>query len=130
MASGDVTTLTQDYAALPGSADAAAQHARTVVAEYQPYERQRADDAAAIVKALFLDALTRTSLGGNISLITTIDSERIRFEMHDPGERIPGAQPPIGVHERISALADAYGSAKTRRGRMAYAELHTPVHVR
>ena len=129
MVTGDVTTLTQDYAALPGSADAAAQHARTVVAEYQPHEPQRADDAATIVKSLFLDALTRTSLGGNISLITTIDSERIRFEMHDPDEDIPGAEPPIGVHRRVSALADAYGAARTRTGHMTYAEIHLPVHV-
>lgn len=122
-----MTTLAQDYAALPGSADAAAQHARTVVAEY---ERSRADDAAAIVKGLFLDALTRTGLGGNISLITTVDSEKIRFEMHDPNDDVPGVVPPIGVHERVSALSDGYGSSRTKHGHMAYAEIFLPVHVR
>ncbi|MFN2636805.1 MAG: hypothetical protein ABR585_07260 [Gemmatimonadaceae bacterium] len=114
-------TFSQDYPPLLGSIDAAVQHARTVVGDQQP---DRVDDAAKIVRALFVDALTRTGSAGNISLITSVNSSRIRFEIHDPNTPIPGATLDPDAHRLISALADQYGSGGTRGGHVAWAELH------
>ncbi|WP_326646717.1 hypothetical protein OG884_19005 [Streptosporangium sp. NBC_01755] len=114
-------TFTQDYPALPGSIDAAVQHARTVVKQCQP---DRVDDAEQVVRALFADALTRTPLDGNISFITAVDLSHVRFEIHDANTPVPGALADPGAHRLVSALADRYGSGGTRNGHKAWAELH------
>ncbi|MFD8558217.1 hypothetical protein ACFV1N_13130 [Streptosporangium canum] len=115
-----MSTFAQDYPPLPGSVHAAALHARTIVGEHQP---NRVDDAEQIIRALFADALTRTSPDGNISLITTVDLGRIRFEVHDPNSPQDGAVTDYEAHRLASAKADWYGSAGTRTGHMAWAEL-------
>ncbi|WP_433363860.1 hypothetical protein [Streptosporangium sp. CA-115845] len=114
-------TFTQDYPALPGSIDAAVQHARTVAKQYQP---DRVDDAEQVVRVLFTDALTRTAPSGNISFITTVDFSHVRFEIHDANTPVPGASTNPGTHQLVSALADRYGSGGTRGGHMAWVELH------
>lgn len=116
-----MTTWSQDYPALPGSADAAAHYARTVVAEHLP---GRGDDAGKLVLEIFRIGLCRSSPLSNLNLITIFDDTpktRLRFELHFPNDTFePDAQL---AHQTVSALADAYGEQYTRRGRMIYAEL-------
>lgn len=99
--------FTQDYAPLAGSVDAAALHARTMAAEYQPH---RVDDAETIVRLLIEDALSRTGPDDSISLVTTVTPGGIRFDVHDPNTPIEGVPPVPNVQSRVSARADFYGS--------------------
>lgn len=114
-----MTTWTQDYPALPGSALAAAHYAQALVSEHIP---RRADDAYQLTQHLFAVGLARSSPISNMNLITVVDpGQRIRFELHFPNDvRTSDAEL---AHQQLSALADAYGEQYTRRGRMIYAEL-------
>lgn len=114
-----MTTLTQDYAALPASADAAAQHARAVVGARFP---TRAEDAAEAVRLLFLAAVPHAPEGGAVNVITTSGIDVIRFEVLDAG--LPAEEAPTGVYSEISRRADRYGEGRSRNGgRMAYVEI-------
>ncbi|MEU4332308.1 hypothetical protein [Nonomuraea dietziae] len=112
-----MTIFTQDYPALPGSSSAAAQHAHTVVEERTP---RRASDAYQLVSAMFTWALARSHTASSLTLITTVDHGRTRFELHFPNDQ-PGSVQLAA--EQVSALADAYGERPSQRGRMIYAEL-------
>lgn len=113
-----VTTWTQDYPPLPGSADAAAQMADTVVAEHLPRRRR---DAAPLVRALIGAALAKTSHSLNLKTVVDDEPFRARFELHYRNDI--ETSDPLGVHQAVSRLADAYGEQRTRDGRMIYAEL-------
>lgn len=113
-----MTTWTQDYPALPGSADAAAQLADTVVAEHLP---RRRNDAGPLVRKLFACALARTSTSLNLKTVVDDQPFRARFELHYRDD-VDAADAP-GAHEVVSRLADAYGEQPTPSGRMIYAEL-------
>lgn len=114
-----VTTWTQDYPALPGSALAAAHYAQALVSEHIP---RRAADAYTLAQHLFAVGLARSSPISNMNLITIVDpGRRIRFELHFPND-IHGGDAQL-AHQAVSALSDAYGETYTRRGRMIYAEL-------
>jgi hypothetical protein len=117
-----MATYTQDYLALPDSTEAAVIHARAVASKHQP---DRVDDIETVVRALFTDALARTSPGGNINLITIVEPGVIRFEIHDSNTPLPGIVVNRDVQRLVSEKADRYGSSGTRAGHMAWAELRT-----
>ncbi|MEV0752788.1 hypothetical protein [Streptosporangium sp. NPDC050280] len=116
-----MSTYSQDYAPLPGSVDAAVQHARTIAKQHQP---DRIDDAEQVVRAMVSDSLTRTEQGSAIRLVTTIAPNCIRFEVRDPNTPKPGTPKPSDVWQLVSALADRYGSRSTRDDHMSWAELY------
>ncbi|MFI6890143.1 hypothetical protein [Streptosporangium canum] len=116
-----MSTYSQDYAPLPGSVDAAAQHARTIAKQHQP---DRTDDAEQVVRAMVSDSLTRTEQGSTIRLITTIAPNCIRFEVRDPNTPKPGTPPRPDAWRLVSTLADRYGSRGTRGNHMSWAELY------
>ncbi|MEO3860843.1 hypothetical protein [Acrocarpospora sp. B8E8] len=117
-----MTTLSQEYAALSGSAEAAALHARTIVEEHQP---DRAEAAAEVVRLLVADALARTPPGDNVGLVTIVGGGVVRFEVRDPDLVVDGAEPPFALLSTVSTLADRFGDGRVREGagHMAYAEI-------
>ncbi|WP_144070077.1 hypothetical protein [Nonomuraea indica] len=119
-----MTTWTQDYPALEGSADAAARLAYTVANQHLP---GRASDAFTLVEHLFSAGLARSSPASNLNLITEAERGRVRFELHYPNDQADTTGSATAVLE-VSRLADAYGERPTRRGRMMYAELWTGRH--
>ncbi|MEV4246861.1 hypothetical protein AB0J63_26035 [Streptosporangium canum] len=116
-----MSTYSQDYAPLPGSVDAAAQHARTIAKQHQP---DRTDDAEQVVRAMISDSLTRTEQGSTIRLITTVAPDCIRFEVRDPNTLKPGTPTHPDAWRLVSALADRYGSRGTREAHISWAELY------
>jgi hypothetical protein len=116
-----MSTYSQDYAPLPGSVDAAVQHARTIAKQHQP---DRTDDAAQVVHAMVSNSLTRTEQGSTIRLITTVAPNCIRFEVRDPNTSKPGTPTPSDAWRLVSTLADRYGSRGTRDAHMSWAELY------
>ncbi|MER5326783.1 hypothetical protein [Streptosporangium roseum] len=116
-----MSTYSQDYAPLPGSVDAAAQHARTIAKQHQP---DRTDDAEQVVRAMVSDSLTRTEQGSTIRLIMTIAPNCIRFEVRDPNTPKPGTPTHPHAWRLVSVLADRYGSRGTRGNHMSWAELY------
>jgi hypothetical protein len=121
---GCVTTWTQDYPALPGSADAAARYARTIVAEHLP---GRADDAEKIVREMLAVGIARSAARSTMNLITVITevaaaSGHVHFELHYANDAA-GTADPASAHQVVSALSNAYGEQDTRDGRMLYAVL-------
>ncbi|MET8866562.1 hypothetical protein ABZW11_26790 [Nonomuraea sp. NPDC004580] len=115
-----MTTWTQDYPAAPGSAEAAARHARTVAELHMP---ARAQDASEIVSAMFAVGVARSSAQTALNLVTEVDddSRTVRFALHYAGD--VHAPDPADSHQVLSRLADAYGERSGRGGRMVYAEL-------
>ncbi|WP_433509552.1 hypothetical protein ACQP2T_37095 [Nonomuraea sp. CA-143628] len=114
-----MTTWTQDYPALPGSAQAAARLAQALATARSP---QRASVVYRLVENLFGCALARSSPRGNLNLIIVVERGRIHFEVHYPNDHRAAADAPAAF-QTVSALADAYGETQTKRGRMIYAEL-------
>lgn len=112
---------TQDYAALPGSADAAAHHARTIAGEHAT---RRQADAEQVVRDMIAIGLASTGAGGSLNLITTAEYGRVKFELYYPDD-VEDAVVPPDAHRRVSRTADAYGEDGTRSGRMIYAVLRT-----
>jgi len=115
---GYVTTWTQDYPAVPGSADAAAQHARTVAGLHMPQHRAA---AAALVKAMITVGVAWSSSHATLNLVTIVSGGHVRFELHYADDL--DVDDPVPAHELISALANAYGERRGGGGRMLYAEL-------
>lgn len=116
-----MTTWSQDYPALPGSADAAAHYARAVVAEHLP---GRADRAPRLLKEMFAVGLARSTPHSSMNLITLIAEHgkaKIRFELHYANDL--DAPDPPAAHQMVSALSNAYGEHDTRSGKLIYAEL-------
>ncbi len=115
-----MTTWTQDYPALAGSADAAAQLAYTVANQHLP---GRASDAYTLVEHLFSAGLAKSSPGSDMNLITVEEPSKIRFELYFPNDQ-PDPTSAATAYQAVSKLADAYGERPTKRGgRMIYAEL-------
>ncbi|MFD1537946.1 hypothetical protein [Nonomuraea guangzhouensis] len=114
-----MTTWTQDYPALPGSAHAAARLAHALATARSP---RRASAAYRLVEHLFGCALARSSPSSNLNLIIVIEDGKIHFEVHYPNDH-KAAFDTATAYQTVSALADAYGEGQTRRGRMIYAEL-------
>ncbi|MGA5764457.1 hypothetical protein [Nonomuraea bangladeshensis] len=118
-----MTTWTQDYPALPGSAHAAAAYADAIVGEHLP---GRGGDAGKIVRGLFQAALARSSPLSRLNLTTIFDDSPrrfLRFELVFPND-VDAPDAPL-AHQIVSALADSCGETWTRRrrDRMIYAEL-------
>lgn len=120
---GCVTTWTQDYPALPGSAKAAAHYAHTIVQQRLP---DRADDAQKIVSNMFAIGIAKSTQSSAMNLITVIDDEILRghvhFELHYANDAADGKDP-RDAHQIVSALSDSYGEHRTHSGRMLYADL-------
>lgn len=116
-----MTTWTQDYPALPGSAHAAAKLAHTVAYQHLP---GRAVDAHKVVAALFAVGLAKSSSSSILNLITQADGQRVRFELYFPNDQT-AADDTTAAYQSVSALADSAGEKRTGqgRGRMMYAEL-------
>ncbi|MFI7630305.1 hypothetical protein [Microbispora rosea] len=100
----------QDYPGLPEMVEIAAQHARAVVATWEP---GRAQTAEQVVRALAEDALTRTGPDRAFTLTTSINLTEVNFEVCDPGVLVHGRGPSSALAD-VSRLADTCG---TRRGR-------------
>lgn len=75
-----------------------------------------------LVEHLFSCALARSSPCSNINLIIVVDNGKIHFELHYPNDHKTAFDAAM-AYQTVSALADAYGETRTRRGRMIYAEL-------
>ena len=115
-----MTTWTQDYPALPGSAHAAAKLAHTVAYQHLP---GRALDAHKVVDAMFAVGLAKSSTSSILNLITQADGQRVRFELHYPNDQKDNEATTTAAYQNVSALADSSGDNRTERGRMVYAEL-------
>lgn len=119
-----MTTWTQDYPALPGSATAAAHYAHTIVQERLP---GRADDAQKIVREMFAVGVARSTPLSNMNLITVIEDNlgergHVHFELHYANDAAD-SNDPRDAHQIVSALSDSYGERRTNEGRMLYADL-------
>ncbi|WP_155353079.1 hypothetical protein [Acrocarpospora macrocephala] len=97
-----MTLHRQDYAGLPESAEAAASYAHG--AARRAFGRDAAEVAERLVRALAIDALTRTPPDATFILTTEFGLRQMRFEILDPALPVEGRVPGPELAE-ISRLA-------------------------